>query len=60
MSFKIFLIWSSGDPPVQLCNFERGHQGIHMQLYKLGPVVQEEMSSKEKVYGRTTDKDCSQ
>ena len=30
--FKIFLIWSSGDPPVQLshlCNLERGLHGEH-------------------------------
>ena len=27
---------------------------------KFGPVVQEEMSFKEKVYGRTADKDRSQ
>ena len=27
---------------------------------KLGPVIQEEMSFKEKVYGHTTDKDQSQ
>ena len=34
MSFKRFLIWSIGGPPVQernqICNFERGHHGdIH-------------------------------
>ena len=29
MLFKKFIIWSSGNPPVQLCNFERGHYGEH-------------------------------
>ena len=28
---------------------------IHVKLYKFGPVVQEEMPFKEKVYGRTAD-----
>ena len=32
---------------IHLCNFERGHHGEHR---KFGPVVEEEMSFKEKVY----------
>ena len=40
------LVFSGAEP---LCNFERGHHGEHT---KFGPVVQEEMSLKEKVYGR--------
>ena len=38
----------------QLCNFERGHHGEPFMLscMKFGSVVQEEMSFKEKVYGR--------
>ena len=35
-------------------------ENIHVMLYELGPVVQEEMLFKEKVYGRTMDKDLSQ
>ena len=60
-----------------LCNSERGHiyailkegikGNIHVKLFEIGPLVQEDMLFKEKVYGRTmddaqrmTDKDGSQ
>ena len=33
---------------------------VHVKLYEIRTVVLEEMSFKEKVYGRTTDKDRSQ
>ena len=58
MAFIRFLIWSSGSPLVW------GSQTISATLvtgikwnnpgniFKFGPVVQEEMSFKEKVYGR--------
>ena len=55
MSFKRFLIWSSGGPPVQWSEtifaiLKKGIMGnIHAKLYKKGPVVQEEMSFKAKV-----------
>ena len=57
MLFKRFLIWSSGNPPVQWSRtFKEGIMGnIHMKLYELGQVVQEEMSFKEKVNGWTND-----
>ena len=65
MSFKRFLIWSSGGPPVQWSRaimqfWKRASWGTFMWSYmKFGPVVQEEMPFKEKVY-RRTDKDRSQ
>ena len=39
-----------------LCNFEKGHHGEHSceVLMKFGPVVQEDMLFKEKVYGCRT------
>ena len=40
-----------------LRNFERGHHGEHSCKVKLGSVIQEEMSFKEKVYIRLTDED---
>ena len=55
--FKRFLIWSSGDPPVQwsgtICAIsKRASWGICMWSYMtFGPVVQE-MLLKEKVHGR--------
>ena len=60
MSFKRFFIWSSGDLPVQwsrtiYANLKEGIMGnIHVKLYER-PAVQEEMSLKEKVYGRMDD-----
>ena len=58
MSFKRFLIWSYEGPPVQWSKtiyaiLKEGIMwNIHVKLYEIGPVVQEEMSFKEKVYGR--------
>ena len=56
MSLKRFLIWSSGDPPVQWSDaiyaiLKEGIMGnIHVKLYeKVEPVVQEEMTFKEKI-----------
>ena len=66
MSLKRFLIWSSGNPFVQWSKtiyaiLKEGMMGnIYVCYMKLGPVIQEEMLFKEKVYGRTTDKDQSQ
>ena len=61
MSFKRFLIWSSGDPPVQWSRtiyaiLNEGIMGnIHVKLYGSG-----EMSFKEKVYRQTkTDHNTS-
>ena len=62
MLLKRFLIWSSGSPPVQLSGtihaiLKEGIMGnIHVKLYDIfGPVVQEEMLFKEKVYVRTNE-----
>ena len=58
MSFKSVLIWSSGSPSVQWSGtnyaiLKEGIMGnIHLSCMKFGSVVQEEMSFKEKVYGR--------
>ena len=47
ISFKRFLIWSSGDPPVQWSGtiyaiLKEGIMGnIYVKLYKIGQVVQE-------------------
>ena len=60
MSFKRFLIWSSGGPPVQWSGtiyamLKEGIMGtIHVSYMKFRPVVQE-MLFKEKVYGWTDD-----
>ena len=46
MSFKRFLIWSSGGPPVQWSsnNYEILKEGTMRNIHvKFGPVVQEEM-----------------
>ena len=57
MLFQIFLIWSSGNPPVQWSEtiyaiLKEGIMGnIHVKLCeKFGPVVQEEMSFKDISY----------
>ena len=65
MSLKRVLILSSGGPPVWWSGFiyailkECIMGNIHVNYIKFGPVVQKEMSYKEKVYartnGRTTD-----
>ena len=65
VSFKRFLIWSSGGPPVQwsetICAiWKEGIMGnIHMNLYESwtsgSGVVQEVMLFKENVYGRQAD-----
>ena len=61
MSFTRFHIWRSGGPPVQWSRniyaiLKEGIIGkIHVKYLKFGPVVQEEMSFKEKVYARRTD-----
>ena len=62
MSFKRFLFWSFGSPPVPwrgtiYAIFEEASWGTFMWSYmKIRPVVLEEMSFKEKVYGwRKTD-----
>ena len=59
MSIKQFLIWSSGGPCVQwsgtiYATLVEGILGNLHVKFKFGPVVQEEMSFKEKVYGGTT------
>ena len=54
MLFKRFLIWSSGSPPNRwsrtICAiFKEGIMGnIHVKLYEIGPVVEEEKTCKEK------------
>ena len=67
MLFKRFLIWSSGGPPVQwsgtIYAILKGGitWNIHLQLNEIWTSGSgEQMSSKEKFYGRTTDKDRSQ
>ena len=64
MPFIRFLIWSSCGPPVQWSGFtyailkECIMGNIHVKFYEKN-VVQEEMSFKEKVYGRwKTDNRC--
>ena len=49
---KVFLIWSSGHPPVTIYAIlkEVIMGNIHVKLYKFGPVVQEEMSFKDISY----------
>ena len=65
-SLKRFLTWSSGGPPVQWSGTiyailkEDIMGNILVKLVKFGPVFQEDMLFKEKVYGRRTDKDQSQ
>ena len=60
MSYKSFLIWSSGGPPVRWSGtiyaiLKEGIMGnIRANYLKFGLVVQEEMSFKEKVYLRWT------
>ena len=61
MSFIRFFIWNSGGPRVQRSGtiyaiLVEGIMGdIHVKLlFKFGPMAQEDMSFKEKVYGRTT------
>ena len=57
MLFKRFLIWRSGDSPVQWSGtiyeiLKEGIMGnIHVKLYE----IHEEMLFKQKVYGRTDD-----
>ena len=52
ISFKRFLIWSSGDPPVQWSGtiyaiLKEGIMGnIYVKLYKIGQVVQEMFKEK--------------
>ena len=56
MLFKKFLIWSSGGPSVWWSRttsavFKKGIMGnIHLKLYEIGPVVQEEVSFKDISY----------
>ena len=56
MSFKRFLIWSSGDPPVRWSKtinafLKRASWETFLWSYlKLGPVIQEEMLFKENKY----------
>ena len=53
------LLFSGAEPFMQF--WKRASWGTFMCSYmKLGPVVQDEMSFKEKVNGRTTDEDRSQ
>ena len=59
---KISVFWSSGRPFSseewnQLCNFGRGYHEEQLCEFnlKFGPVVQEEMLFKEKVYGWTDE-----
>ena len=60
MSFKRFLVWSSGGPPVQWSGtiyaiLKEGIMGdIYVKLYEIEPVVQE-ILFKEKVNGWTDD-----
>ena len=66
MSFKRFLIWSSGGPPVQWsitihAILKEGiMRNIHVKLYEIRTSGSGEMSFKEKGNGRTTHEDRSQ
>ena len=56
MSFKRFLIWSFGSPPVWCSRtiyaiLKDGiMENIHRKLYGIGPMVQKEMSIKDISY----------
>ena len=65
MSFKRFLIWSSGSPPVR-CNrtiyaiLKEGIMGnIHVSYMEFGPVVQKENSFKDISYLELWQPPCS-
>ena len=61
MSFKVFLFWSSGGRPVRRSKIiyailkEVSWETFMWSYMEFGPVVQEDMSFKENVYGRTHD-----
>ena len=65
MLFKRFLIWSFGSPPVQWSGAtyaimkEGIMENIHVKLYEIGPVVQEEMSFKGISYLKLWQPFCS-
>ena len=65
LAFKRFLIWSSGSPPVQWSRIiyailKEGIIGkIHVKLYAIGSVVEEEISFKDISYLELWQSLCS-